>query len=172
MDTYKIYTDGATSGNGNEDAKGGSAFIIIINGKIVNMQAFPVENATNNICELKAVLEACQRAQDWTGLYHWDAEYYVYTDSAYIVNCYKDKWYKKWQENGWLNSKKQPVANKELWQRLIPYFHDKRYHFEKVAGHSGDKYNEIVDKMAVAIRQGKGIEEYSNRWLGYEEEGN
>ena len=55
--------------------------------------------------------------------------------------------------NGWLNSKKQPVANKELWEKLIPYFENPRFSFEKVKGHSGNQLNELVDKMAVAARQ-------------------
>ena len=171
---YKIYTDGATSGNGYEGAQGGSAFIIIKEGMIVHMSGGPLENATNNICELDAIINGCRMAETRAKV-EWkdeDPHFTVYSDSAYIINCYKDKWYKKWQTNGWLNSKKQPVANRELWEKLIPYFEDSRFSFEKVAGHSGDKYNEIVDGMAVAIRQGKGIEEYTRQWLGYEEEGN
>jgi ribonuclease HI len=81
-----------------------------------------------------------------------DFEIVVYSDSAYVINCYKQKWYKKWQVNGWINSKKQPVANKELWEQLIPYFENPFFSFEKVAGHADNKYNNLVDEMAVKAK--------------------
>ena len=46
----------------------------------------------------------------------------IYTDSAYLHNCVKQKWYVNWQNNGWKNSKKEPIANRDLWERLINYF--------------------------------------------------
>lgn len=170
---YSIYTDGATSGNGYEGAQGGSAFIIIKEGTIVHMAGWPVKNATNNICELDAIIEGCKTARTRAAVEWRDRSphFTIYSDSAYIINCYKDKWYKKWMVNGWLNSKKQPVANRELWEKLIPYFEDSRFSFEKVMGHSGNKYNEIVDRMAVSSKQGKGIAEFATRWLDYKEEG-
>lgn len=78
----------------------------------------------------------------------------VYSDSAYIINCYKQKWYNKWQINDWKNSKKEPVANKELWEQLIPYFDNVMFSFEKVPGHAGHVYNEMVDQMAVQAKKG------------------
>ena len=68
----------------------------------------------------------------------------VYTDSAYLANCVKQKWYNKWLVNGWINSKKEPVANKNLWKSLIPFFEAENIEFVKVKGHAGNKYNEIV----------------------------
>ena len=160
---YSIYTDGATSGNGYEGAKGGYAFIIIKNDEIVFIANGLVENATNNICELKGIIEGCIAADNLADLeYDFDSSFTIYSDSAYIINCYKDKWYKKWQTNGWLNSKKQPVANREFWEKLIPYFEDSRFSFEKVKGHSGNQLNELVDKIAVAARQGKGLEGFEH----------
>ena len=55
--------------------------------------------------------------------------------------------------NGWVNARKEPVANKQLWQHLIPYFIDVRIDFHKVKGHNGDKWNEYVDNLAVAARE-------------------
>lgn len=103
----KIYTDGATSGNGYENAAGGWAYIIVDhNEQIIFKACGHVENATNNICEMMAVIEACTEAAKIPG------GFTVYSDSAYIVNCCKDRWYKKWQMNGWVNSKGQTVANR------------------------------------------------------------
>ena len=150
---YKIYTDGATSGNGYEGAQGGWAWILIDEEEdIVSKNFGHLDNATNNICELTAVIDACRSALDYTGLIDCNPTYTIYSDSAYIINCYKQKWYKKWQTNGWINSKKQPVANKELWEFLIPFFENPRFDFEKVAGHSTDKYNNLVDEMAVKVK--------------------
>ena len=75
-----------------------------------------------------------------------------YTDSAYIHNCYSQGWWKKWVINGWINSKKQPVANKELWELIIPLFNNKQFSFYKVKGHQGDYWNEYVDKLAVSAK--------------------
>jgi ribonuclease HI len=43
----------------------------------------------------------------------------IYSDSSYLVNCMRRGWYKKWRENGWLNHRKAPVANRDLWERLL-----------------------------------------------------
>lgn len=143
---YTIYTDGATSGNGYEGAQGGWAWILLDeNENIILKGCGHIDNATNNICELVAVIDACRRVD-------FGKEYVVYSDSAYIINCYKDKWYKKWELNGWLTSKRQPVANKELWEELIYYFEKPNFRFMKVKGHADNKFNNMVDQMAVAAK--------------------
>ena len=148
MTEFEIYTDGAASGNGYEGAQGGWAWILLVDGQVVRFKAGHVDNATNNICELMAVIDACDF------LSHFIPEKtIIHSDSAYIINCYKQKWYKKWQANGWINSKKQPVANKELWELLIPFFENELFNFEKVTGHSNNKYNNLADKMAVDAKQ-------------------
>ena len=75
----------------------------------------------------------------------------IYSDSAYLINCVNQKWYNGWLMNNWFNSKKEPVANKDLWLDLIPFFGDIRIHWNKVKGHSTDYYNNIVDDMAQSI---------------------
>lgn len=153
---YSIYTDGATSGNGYEGAQGGWAWILLDeDNNIIAKGAGHIDNATNNICELTAVINVCSLVSS-------ENEFTIYSDSAYIINCYKEKWYKKWQANGWVNSKKQPVANKELWEVLIEYFDKPNFHFEKVKGHSTNEYNIIVDDMAV---RAKSMKEEYKIWL-------
>ena len=102
-------------------------------------------NTTNNIMEITAVIEGLK-------LLKFPCSVKVYSDSAYCINCYKQRWYENWQRNGWINSKKQPVANRELWEKLIPYFYDVRFKFEKVKGHTDDKWNNFVDKLAVEAK--------------------
>jgi ribonuclease HI len=75
---------------------------------------------------------------------------HVHSDSAYIVNCFRDGWWERWEKNGWKNAQKQPVSNRDLWERLIKESrrHDVLWH--KVAGHADDKLNNRVDALARA----------------------
>lgn len=146
---YKLYTDGATSNNGYEGAYGGYGWAIIANDKLVEYGNGYICPATNNICELRGMIEGCKAAQSATEPFDMVL---VYSDSAYIVNCYKQGWYKAWERNGWINSKKQPVANRELWEELIPFFESVNFKFEKVKGHSTDEWNNYVDRLAVEAK--------------------
>lgn len=142
-----IYTDGACSGN---PGPGGSAFIVVENEEKIYEWKMPIPEATNNICELIAIIEGCMWAKEIYPL----EKITIRTDSAYCHNCYTQKWYKNWQKNGWKNSKKEPVANKTLWLQLIPFFENTNFIFEKVKGHTGSKdWNDEVDKLAVEARK-------------------
>lgn len=142
-----IYTDGACSGN---PGPGGSSFIVVENEEKIYEWKMPIPEATNNICELIAIIEGCMWAKE---LYPLE-KITIRTDSAYCYNCYTQKWYKNWQKNGWKNSKKEPVANKTLWLQLIPFFENTNFIFEKVKGHTGAKdWNDEVDKLAVEARK-------------------
>ena len=117
---YKIYCDGAASNNGYDNAIGGWAYVVLDEEEnIIFENAEMVKGATNNRMELYAA---------YAGIYNLlvnqeDVEHIdVYTDSAYLHNCITQKWYENWIHNGWRNAKKEPVANKQLWQNLIPYF--------------------------------------------------
>ena len=100
----KIYTDGATSGNGKADAVGGYAWAILDNGdNLLFYDSGHVKNATNNICELLAIINGCEKAL--TIIKEFDSVI-IYSDSAYCINCKNQNWYRNWQNNGWKNSKK------------------------------------------------------------------
>lgn len=157
MYRYKIYCDGAASKNGQINSYGGWSYIIITNNSeedLIYSSSGAEKNATNQQMELTAALHACERAHTSLHVYDdfYSSSFEIYSDSAYLINCYKDKWWVNWESNGWLNAKKQPVANKELWEQLIPFFKNKNFSFHKVVGHSGNKWNEVVDKMAVNAR--------------------
>ena len=154
---YKLYTDGATSNKGYEGAYGGYGWALIANDKLIEYGSGYICPATNNICELKGMIEGCKAAK--AAAEPFDVVL-VYSDSAYIVNCYKQGWYKNWERNGWINSKKQPVANKELWEELIPFFEKVYFKFEKVKGHSTDEsshsyWNNYVDRLAVEAKENR-----------------
>jgi ribonuclease HI len=74
----------------------------------------------------------------------------VVSDSTYVVNCFRDGWWKKWERNGWQNSKRQAVANTDLWKPLIEIVKGADISFRWVKGHSGDPMNDFVDALAVA----------------------
>jgi ribonuclease HI len=74
----------------------------------------------------------------------------VHSDSAYIVNCFQQKWHVKWSKNGWMTASKKPVENKDLWQRLLQLMETHEVEFIKVKGHSDVELNNRCDELARA----------------------
>ena len=147
---YEIYTDGATSGNGKADAPGGWAYIILKDGRLVSQNSGGERGTTNQRMELTAALRACEEIDAMDGF----ATVKLYSDSAYLINCFKQNWWKNWRANGWKNSKKEPVANQDLWEKLIYFFmKTPGYDFIKIRGHAGHEYNELVDRLAVRAKE-------------------
>ena len=72
----------------------------------------------------------------------------LHSDSAYIVNCFRERWWERWHKNGWKNAQKKPVANRDLWERLLAESLRHDVDWRKVAGHAGDPLNERVDVLA------------------------
>ena len=157
MNQVVIYTDGACSGNGRGDARGGWAAILV-------HQAYerelcgPEVNATNQRMELRAAIEGLKALTE-------PSHVTLYSDSSYVVNCFRDRWYDAWRLNGWRNKKRQPVANRELWEELLELVESGHIvEFRKVVGHadqlgrtsdSHESYNQRCDRLAVAaIRAG------------------
>lgn len=159
--TYTIYTDGSCKGNGKLNNTGGYAFIILypdensdkLNIKLKYSQG--EKNTTNNRMELSAIIDALKHFYFYSTS---PCPVELYTDSAYFHNCYTQKWWKNWVKNGWKNSKKEPVKNKDLWEKLIPYMDNSLITFKKVKGHNGDYWNEKVDSMAQAAAEAIELE--------------
>jgi ribonuclease HI len=106
---------------------------------------------TNQRMELTAAFEALK-----TNVPIAEAEMkrlIIVSDSTYVVNCFKDRWWVKWKANGWRNAKKEPVANDDLWKPFIAFYESlptaQRPDFQWVKGHSGDPMNDLVDQIAV-----------------------
>ena len=74
----------------------------------------------------------------------------LYTDSQYVVNAFEKGWIRNWKKNGWKTASKEPVKNKELWERMLKAAegHDLTFHW--VRGHAGHPENERCDKLATA----------------------
>ena len=73
---------------------------------------------------------------------------HLYTDSSYVMNCFRDRWWVRWEANGWLGAARQSIANRDLWERLIAQTRRLEVVWHKVKGHSGDALNDRVDALA------------------------
>lgn len=140
-DKIIIYCDGACSGNQNRINTGGWGAILKYKGKVKEICGGEADT-TNQRMELTACIRALEEIK--TSGYMID----IYTDSAYLANCILQKWYVKWQKNGWKNAKKEPVENRDLWEKIISLLSLHKVTFHKVAGHSGNELNEKADELA------------------------
>ncbi|NRA32291.1 MAG: ribonuclease HI [Polyangiaceae bacterium] len=141
--TTIVYTDGACSGN---PGPGGWAWAI--NREHCASGASP--DTTNQRMELTAAFEAVKANP---GLLE------IVSDSTYVVNCFRDGWWKGWLKRGWKNSKREPVANRDIWEPFIEAVRARDdVTFRWVKGHSGHPMNDLVDELAVeAGHRGSGI---------------
>lgn len=144
-----IYTDGACSGN---PGPGGWAAILMAGGAKKEMSGGE-RDTTNNRMELMAVIEGLKALKR-------PCKVDIYSDSAYVVNAFKQNWIGKWVKNGWKNSAKAEVANSDLWKELnnLTSMHNVTFH--KVKGHADNEFNNRCDELAVRewkkISEGKG----------------
>ena len=76
----------------------------------------------------------------------------ITSDSTYVVNCFRDSWWKGWLARGWKNSQRQPVANRDLWEQLIELAAVHTVEWIWVRGHANVVLNERCDRLAVAER--------------------
>jgi ribonuclease HI len=140
MKNVIIYTDGACRGNGKENTIGAFGIIFMYNEVQKEVkQAF--RNTTNNIMELSAVIQALSMLKE-------PCSVKVHSDSAYVINAINQKWINNWQKNGWKSSNKEPVKNRELWEKLIELIKYHKVEFIKIKGHSDNPYNNRCDKLA------------------------
>jgi ribonuclease HI len=139
-DSVRVYTDGACQGN---PGPGGWGWAIDGGPSANGCEAA----STNQRMEVWAVLDALTTLLHLPGV-----AIRIVSDSTYVVNCFRDQWYKGWMARGWKNSQKQPVANQDLWKPLVSLYldHHDRISFEWVKGHSGNMMNDRVDALAVA----------------------
>lgn len=97
---------------------------------------------TNQRMEIQAVLEAVKAFPD--------DDLDIVSDSTYVVNCFRDNWWRNWKRNGWRNSQKKPVANRDLWEPLIDLYVERgNVALRWVKGHGTDPMNGLVDRLAV-----------------------
>jgi ribonuclease HI len=131
-----VYTDGSCLGN---PGPGGWAWAVEGGGP---RQSGGEPRTTNQRMEVTAVIEALQALP---------GPIQVMSDSIYVVNCFRQSWWEGWLRKGWRNSQGKPVANRDLWEVLLPLVLEagRPVTFEWVKGHSGNTMNDLVDSMAV-----------------------
>jgi ribonuclease HI len=135
-DATAVYTDGACSGN---PGPGGWAWAVA-DGR---QGSGGHTSTTNQRMEIQAALEAVRAVPD--------SPLVVVSDSTYVVNCFRDGWWRGWQARGWITSAKKPVVSRDLWEPLVELVNDRGdVTFRWVKGHSGDVMNDLVDRLAVA----------------------
>ena len=132
-----IFTDGACSGN---PGPGGWGAVLLYGDHIREMSGYEDET-TNQRMELMAAIKSLQALKEPCAVE-------LASDSAYMINAFEQKWYERWQRNGWMNAQKKPVENRDLWVKLLKMAEFHQIKWIKVKGHSGDYYNERCDKLA------------------------
>lgn len=140
MNTLKIYTDGACSGN--PGPGGWGAIIIDQEDKEIELSGGD-KSTTNNRMELLAVINALKYLNSNTTA----CSILLYVDSQYVKNGITN-WIFTWKKNNWKTAAKTPVKNKELWIELDELTQKQNIEWIWVKAHNGDKYNELVDKLA------------------------
>ena len=134
----KIYTDGACSGN---PGKGGWAAIILDDTNQSSISGGE-KNTTNNRMELMAPIMALKKIKK-------KSEITIFTDSKYVKDGITD-WIKNWKQNNWKSANKKPVKNKDLWVKLDNACQKHKITWKWVKAHAGNKYNNLVDELAVS----------------------
>jgi ribonuclease HI len=147
----EFYTDGAYS---SKSEMGGWAAICVEDNEIIDTQSGYEPYTTNNRMELTAFLCALECADTVeTGR----TKVVIYTDSAYVANCFNQGWFRNWMKNGWRTSDKQEVKNQDLWRRIVALYikNKERLQIEiiKVQGHADNYFNNYVDLLAVNKRK-------------------
>lgn len=138
--TTVVYTDGACQGN---PGPGGWAWAVagLPAGEEARFASGAAPWTTNQRMEVTAVIEALAAI---------DGPVQVMSDSTYVVNCFRQRWWAGWQARGWRNARGQPVANQDLWRPLVELVAGRgAVSFGWVKGHSGDPFNDLVDRLAV-----------------------
>lgn len=139
MKEITIYTDGACSGN---PGVGGWGAVLLYRDQKKELSGMDPET-TNNRMELQGAIEALRALKE-------PCRVSLYTDSAYLCRAFNDGWLRNWQKNGWINSKKQPVENQDLWMQLLQLTKVHDVTWVKVRGHSDNAWNNRCDALARA----------------------
>ncbi|MBU5636342.1 ribonuclease HI [Geomonas sp. Red69] len=134
----EIFCDGACSGN---PGVGGWGSILRYGEKVKELSGAEGET-TNNRMEMSAAIQALEALTR-------PCEVVVTTDSQYLAKGMTE-WLAGWVKRGWVNSKKEPVLNRDLWEKLLALAKTHRITWVWVRGHNGHVENERCDELARA----------------------
>ena len=102
-----------------------------------------VRNTTNNIMELTGAIKTLELLVP----FHGKVDIEVHIDSSYVING-MNQWVDGWIKRNWKKADKKPVANKELWKRLVELSKSSKAKFIKTKGHADDEWNNRADELA------------------------
>lgn len=139
MKEVNIYADGACSGNPGPGGWGA----VLIYGENKKELSGGEALTTNQRMEITAAIAALRILKQ-------PCRVHLYSDSAYLVNAFRQGWLSRWQQNGWQTAKKEPVENKDLWLQLIQLTDRHQVEWHKVKGHSDNALNNRADELARA----------------------
>ena len=128
MTVLRIYTDGGCAGNQSKTNFGGWGAVLEYGQHQKELHG-GARNTTNNLMEMTALLEAFKSVKKEGQTIE------VFSDSSYLMDCFRKKWYVNWQKNGWKTAKKEPVEHREIWEQLISYLDVHNISFYRVKGH-------------------------------------
>ena len=144
----RSFTDGACSEN---PGPGGWAAVFNSEDKC-KMISGNESMTTNNRMELRAVIESFKKILSRFKT-RKNIQFELYSDSAYVVNSINNGWVGKWQKNNWKTTKDEDVKNRDLWEQFVMLHETIKsigidVKIIKIKGHTGNTFNELVDKMA------------------------
>ena len=140
--TVEVYTDGACRGN-----PGPGGWGVLLRYGNTEKELYGGEaDTTNNRMELMAAIQALENLKR-------ESKVILTTDSQYVRKGITE-WIANWKKRGWKTASKQPVKNKDLWQRLDKAATQHQVEWHWVRGHTGHPENERADELA-----NKGIDE-------------
>lgn len=146
----RIYTDGGCSGNQSKQNFGGWGAILEFAGHTKELYGGE-KNTTNNRMEMTALLEA------FRAIKKENQQIEAYSDSSYLMDCFRKKWYVNWVKNGWKTAGNKPVENRDLWEALLPFLERHSIRFYRVKGH--------VNLESPSVNLGKLYEKFME-WNG------
>jgi ribonuclease HI len=132
----EIFTDGACSGN---PGPGGYGSILRCGGKTKEISGYDL-HTTNNRMEMMGVIEALR-------LLKKPCIIRIVTDSNYVVKG-MTQWLPGWIKRNWVNKRKRPVLNRDLWEMLLNLSKPHEIEWVWVRGHAGHEENERCDELA------------------------
>ena len=133
--SYTVFTDGSYSSARDQ---GGVGIVILKDGLEILRYSNMYKKTTNNQMELGAIIIALRMIKGEID------SLVIYTDSQYCIGCAVQGWKRKKNKAMWEEFDKQYNRVKKLCPDI---------RFIHVKGHAGNKYNEIVDKLAVSASQ-------------------
>lgn len=153
MQSVDIYTDGSARGNPGNGGFGALLRYRDAHGVVHERElAQGFMNTTNNRMELLGVIRALQELKH-------PCKVTIHTDSRYVVDAFNKGWIESWMRKGWKNAKRDPVANRDLWEELLCAMEPHEIEFAWVKGHAGHPENERCDELATSAADGDELAE-------------